>query len=428
MKKQAFGGNKILFFLFGIGFAIKLNIVGSISLSELFLIVAAPFYVFKINWKDKELFTVLTLYASLFLFQLISELVVENSFVSAVKGLAITVVSFLHFSFLYRYLRKDLSLLPVLVISLAFSQLITGPEEILKGAQFSVEDLTENIGSKLLKFYLAPIIINILLFFSLATRWRKFAFVLLAVGIVFILLGARSSGLILFLTGLIALAIEISPRWFTSWNLLKGFSVIALIGYSLYCLYASLVLTGKIDTGNSAQLLRCDNPYNPFELVLRGRAETWVGWQAFMDRFFFGHGAWAHDYSGYYLRMLSKVQQLNGTSVIVGEDTYLIPAHSVIVGIGTSNGFFAFLAMAILICFFVKRGLTSLSKIPSKYRIVFLSFLSSLMWNAMFSPAAHFRQTLPIYCAGIFVLYRIYAKRKKIRALVQALIDERKTE
>jgi len=406
MKVGEFGFNKILFLLFGIGFALKINLVGSISISELFLIATAPFFLLRINWRDREMFTIACIYGALFISQLVSEIVVGNSLSNSMKGLAITVVSFLYFIFLYRYLRRDLSLLSLLVLSLAIAQIASGTEDILKGEALTEIDFTESIGSKLLKFYIAPIMIDVLLFLSIITRWGMFAYVYVFVGLVFIVLGARSSGLIMFLAGVVTLVIEAWPKLLRKANLLRGMAVIAMGGYLIYCIYATMVINGVIQTGNSKQLLICDNPYNPFELLLRGRTEVWVGWQAFMDKFFFGHGAWAHDTTGKYLHMMGKLKH----AVAVDKSATLIPSHSVLVGSGMMNGIFAFIAMLSLLFFFVKRGFCSWTRIPQRYRLVFVSFLFSMMWDSLFSPQSHLRLTLPIYFASIFVLYRKFAR------------------
>jgi len=405
---------KIIIFLFGLGFAIKFNIVGSISLSELFLICASPIYLPRINWQTREMSTILSLYVSLFLFQLISELIVGNTLPSAMKGLAITVVSFLHFSFLFRYLCKDLSLLPILLFSLAVSQFIMGPDSILEGEQVTISDLTERVGSVLLKFYIAPIVINILLALSIIVKWRKFVYVIIFLSVVFVALGVRSSGLVLFITGFVSLLVDEKPKMFTKNNILKGSLITIILVYTAYCIYVSLVLSGKIETGNSNQLLRCEQPYNPIELLLRGRAEVWVGWKAFMDSFFFGHGAWAYDRTGTYLNLLLKTQHVSEYVGKMGDEMYLIPSHSVIIGAGMMNGVFAFVSMLLLIFFFIKRAIFAILKVPYRYRIVLLSFLFSLAWNAVFSPMSHFRLTLPLYCVGIYIFHRKFVKKRKI--------------
>lgn len=80
--------------------------------------------------------------------------------------------------------------------------------------------------------------------------------------------------------------------------------LLLLAGYGFYVYYVNRVIAGEITSGNSQQLLVCKNPYNPLELLMAGRSEVWVGWQAFMDKFWLGHGAWPYDTTGHYQRLM----------------------------------------------------------------------------------------------------------------------------
>ena len=111
--------NSLLLFLFELGFGIKFHIIGEISLSELFLLAYVPLFVLpKVNWKSSQALRQLTwAYLALFVFQAISEYMVGNILSNALRGLAITVVSYLHFMFLVYLLIRQKSLIFVLVLS-----------------------------------------------------------------------------------------------------------------------------------------------------------------------------------------------------------------------------------------------------------------------------------------------------------------------
>lgn len=412
---------KILILLFELGFALKFNIVGTISISELFLICAAPFYLPTIKWKEKDLFTILVLYVALFCAQLISEVIVGNSMGNMMKGLAVTVVSFLHFAFLFKFLKKDKSLITFIVLSIVISQLIVGPEDFIRERELSLEDVAMGTGAALLKFYIAPLLINVMLLFSIIFKRNIFPMLLILMGLVFVILGARSAGMLSFLTGVVAMLAEFKPKLFSRRNLPKTIGIIALCSYILYVIYVSVSLNGAIASGNTKQLLVCNNPYNPLELLIRGRAETWVGWRAFQDKFLFGHGAWAYDYTGHYRQMMQELH--SSTQGGITETDYLVPSHSLIIGTGVANGLLAFLLIIALIGYFFKSGIFSIGKVEKKYRLVFIYSLLILVWDAMFSPISHFRQTIPLYCAMIFIL-----QRRKKRRIEQNLTPCPKTE
>ena len=146
----------------------------------------------------------------------------------------------------------------------------------------------------------------------------------------------------------------------------------------------------------------CDNPYNPIELLIRGRSEFFVGLVAFSDAPLFGHGAWAVDNSRVYANM---IVELHGKDVIPFlEKEFWIPAHSVLVGHGVWNGFFALLVSFCLFIFLVKRGIKTLANVDLKFQFILVSCITDLIWNYLFSPLGHFREGLPFAFAIIMAL------------------------
>ena len=167
----------------------------------------------------------------------------------------------------------------------------------------------------------------------------------------------------------------------------------------------SQVLSGNITSGNSWQIFLCKNPYNPLELLLVGRSEAWVGWQAFMDKFWFGHGAWAYDSTGRYQRMMlemhDELQTMTRSQMSLH---YLIPSHSVLIGSGMKNGIFAFLAMAIIIVYFTWKGMASFIKCDERNKLILIYTTLEMSTMALFSPQSHFRLTMSVAFAIIFIL------------------------
>lgn len=403
----------LLIFLFELGWGIKFNIVGEISISELFLLVYTPFIIAKIRWrKTKELKTITLAYSVLLAAQIFSEVLVSNGLSSSLKGLAITVVSYLHFIFLFYYLTKDKRLILVIILSQIAMKLFFG----ISLEEQSAEDIWAGEAATYLKFYIAPLTILIFLAISVIYKNRNFPILFSLLGIVFILLGARSSGGMALFAGMVAYLMEHKQLIPNKRALVVTFVLLLLAGYAFYVYYVNRVLEGEITSGNSQQLLLCKNPYNPLELLMAGRGEVWVGWQAFMDRFWFGHGAWAYDITGHYQRLMYTLSD-NILALTKDKVSYhfLIPSHSVVVGCGMMNGIFAFLSIIYIIFYFLKRGFITLGFCERKYLLVLAYYEYNLFWNALFSPQSHFRQTLPIAFAIILSLY-LSSKNKKALA------------
>lgn len=397
-----FDSKTIILLLFELGFGIKFHIIGEISLSELFLLAYVPLFVLpKVNWKSaKELRQLTWAYLALFVFQVISEYMVGNVLSNALRGLAITVVSYLHFMFLAYLLVRQKSLILMLVLSQIAMMLFFGTSF----EEQSVEDILEGEAAVYLKFYLAPLTILVFLFASIIFyRHKNLTLLFSALGCLFILFGARNSGGMALAAGLITYMLEHRAFIRNRKRLWLSFAIACALGYGFYVYYVNQVLSGVITSGNSRQLFLCENPYNPLELLMAGRSEMWVGWQAFMDKFWFGHGAWPYDPSGKYQRMMYAMH--DEMRKLPLDTNYLIPSHSVLVGCGMMNGIFAFLAMAYIVFFFLKRGVLSFVRCEKAYKLVLVYYVFNLLWTTLFSPQSHFRLLMPIAFAIIFVIH-----------------------
>lgn len=395
--------NLILIFLFELGFNIKFNIVGVISISELFLFITVPFIIAKINWKvAKELKYITIAYLVLLGVQIFSEIIVQNDLSSSLKGLAVTVVSYLHFLFLLYYLTKDKRIILAIFISQIAGKLFFRSSTF---DEISMQDTLAGEEAVYLKFYLSFVLIYIFLVWAIVFKNKYNAIAFSLLGIVFIVLGARSNGMIVFLAGLITYLMEHRTLVLNRRLLIGGILVVAIISYASYAFYVNQVLAGEITSGNSRQLLLCKNPYNPLELLMAGRSEMWVGWQAFMDKFWFGHGSWAYDTTGKYRMMMYEMQGENMPITVYANSRFLIPSHSVLIGYAMANGVSALFTLVIITFRFLRMGIMSFRKCDSRYLIVLSYLVIDLFWNILFSPTSHLRLSIPINFAVIFILY-----------------------
>jgi hypothetical protein len=412
--------NKIIILLLEIGFGISFNLVGAISVSEIVLIITAFWYIKReLYTRYKVLRPISYLYIGLLLSQVVSEMLIGNEFSNAIKGFAITIMSYLHFIFLFSFFVKDRKLIIYVIIGFLAKRFIFGSE-----FEGDVSEVLEGEGATFLKFYLAPVIGNIVLLLSIYVNKKDVAITCLAIGIGFIILGARSGGLSLFLTGLISYMILFLKL---KLNKVQIFSIVffaCIFGYGLYYIYAQNILDGKITAGNSQQLKEADNPYNPINLLMVGRTEAFVGWVAFMDKPFFGHGAWANDKTEKYRVLVSdlKKEEYNRAKAAQGID--IIPSHSIIIGAGMQNGILAFIFMLSILIFCLKKGIRSIDR-SDPYVLILVSFLISEVWVALFSPNSHFRLTLPLYFAFFLASFIVNEKKKRLTEML-LIIKEKK--
>lgn len=351
-------------------------------------------------------------YSALLGFQILSEFMVGNNLSSALKGIAITVVSYLHFMFLIYYLARLKLLILVLVVAQMARAVVFGTDI----EEQSIEDVMSGEGATYLKFYISPIVISFSLAMSMIFKYKNFALLHSLLGIVLIVLGSRSSGGIALATGLVTYMFEHRVLTYNKKFIVMSLVLGCMIGYAFYVYYVNRVLYGEITSGNSRQVFLCSNPYNPLELLMAGRSEVWIGWQAFMDNFWFGHGAWAYDSTGRYQRMMIALHgELSTFTRSQVSYHFLIPSHSVLIGSGMMNGVFAFLSMGVIVVYFLRKGVLSFIHCDDRYKLVLVNSVISLFWTALFSPQSHFRLTMPVALI-IFVLSASVENIKTVEA------------
>ena len=423
----------LLLILFELGFGLKVELVGSMSLSEIFVFCYTLFYLFREPMLEEKSFKRLIFgYLLLIGAQCTSEAMVGSSTTSSLKGIAITVISFCHLYFLINAFKSSRHMLPWAFIGMLIRPMIMGTD-----FDGNTIDALNGMNVAYLKFVIAPLILNLLMLFCYFRDNIRTSLLLLAVGSFFLLLGARSWGGVAFLSGIISIVITAFKRirFRYIFVLLCAASAIT---FNSYTYYVDRVLKGKISGGNSGQILRADNPYNPINLLKVGRTETFIGTIAFLDAPLWGHGAWKKDsdYGFKYTKMKSYYQNLN--EKVYEDDVDLVPCHSILVGFGCYNGIFAFIAGGLLLGAFFYMGLHNIF-VTRRYIIISTYFLIIFAWHSLFSPQSNFRLTHPLYMAFFYVIFvykskelvikpKVLSRYKVLEAIMRAEEREREFE
>ena len=407
--------NLLIIILYAIGNQFQISLIGQMSISD---VAVLAFYLYlPTNRKmveklteDKNIQTITLLYGILFFIQVIAETMIDNELESAAKSLAVTILSYLKFIFLWLLItRKQGNIWWLLLFTSIASLTFKDHME-----EASLEDMLAGEEMGYLKFFLAPLICDIVLLISLYFKRRILYPLFIGTGIFLIILGARSAGLMLFLTGVVAFFIRskdiINRNTIYSWGIF-----LTVLCYALYVLYVNAVLSGNIVSGNSSdQLKRLDNPYNPISLLFTGRTESTASLKAIADSPWIGWGAWRADPNYKYHRYISK--ELGEKFDVNRTGHHWIPTHSVIFGAGVNNGVFAIIAICAIIFYFIYKGGKSLtSDNPYLYLIIFC--IMELLWNGFFSPTSHFRYSFPEYFVYCLFSYKLYMRNKNFQKL-----------
>lgn len=396
--------DKLLLVLFELCFGIKINLIGVISPSELFLLISSFHYIRKIKPShNKDLSLLTRLYIGLIIIQCITEAVTGNEFNNTAKGIAVNIVSYLHFTFLFFYFQKNRKLIVYAAIGYILKLIIFGmPLE-------DTPSLSDSAFIGFLKFTLVPILTYVFIIIPCVYKRINMSILLCTIGLGLIILGARSGGGIFFISGIINYSLQMKKK--LHFKNLKAISILCgVLLYGTYCFYVQAVTNGEIKSGNTEQLLKAENPYNPINLLMVGRSEVFVGYVAFTDKLLTGWGAWAKDPNMKYHILQSYISNsiYNDANILNDE----IPSHSVLIGSAMMNGIFAFILMLAIFIFTIKRGIYIL-KHGDPYTSVIIILLIDFIWTMCFSPQSAFRYITPIEMAFILCTYLTIKQKKK---------------
>ena len=389
--------SKFLILLYEISIGITFKLIGTMSVGWLFALIYAIIIFPQTRIKKLvEIKQITKIYTLLLIFTILAEIMVGNSYNNIAKSLAVIIISFSSFVFLFSILVRDLSSIVWIYAGIILRMLIFGEE-----SPSSAEEALNGEDAVLLKFYIGPLIIYCLIIISNYIQGKIFSYILIYIGIAFVVAGARSLGLIMFLIGCISWFVIVKRQRASLF--FKRYTVpLLLLSYFIYCVYITHIINGNISAGNNNQILASENPYNPIEIIKYSRSDTWVGVIAWLDAPLWGHGSWAYDTTMKYHVIMAELTGNVFDPNKIGSG--LIPGHSVIIGTGVKNGIFPMVLISILIFFFVKKA-WYLVNVERKYLVVLLYNMIYLIWHSLFSPTGHIRDSFPLFFAIILSLY-----------------------
>ncbi len=409
--------NQIKIFLFSFFMGMRVNLVGQLALSEIFAVLdnlSLKKWIKTIK-EVPDSKKICIAYTLVLLSQMISDVVNGSNTNDLLRGWANVLMAIFLFMFLIRYLNERISLIIFFLFGQIVRLIVFDPIELT--GEMTLDNMP------FFKFKLVPILSNLILVISwYLLKKRKINKLTLTVfliiyGLFCMAFDARSAGLFMILTAIIYFNKHIIKRITLKKVLLYTF-IFGIIFQGLYSIYVSQVLAGNLGGEHSrGSLLRVENPYNPVNLLISGRAETFVAIQAIIDKPVFGHGSWAPDKNGKYTYMLYIMSDSEDKFIAEYKDAgkFIIPSHSVLLGAWVTAGLGGFWAILYIFVLFLKRGISLIGdrKIQnSPYILILIYYLLSGGWIFLFSPITHIRYTLPIILAFIFVQYKLRMKEK----------------
>lgn len=393
--------NRILIFLLFLFSPMIINIGGEVSPSFLFIAFTSPYWIRFVDLKND---TILRKYSLLFIVILLIQLVwfpfSKTDDFTQIKGLLITLSGLMHFLFYYLVFKRKPILIKWAVLGTFISSFIF----------IDVLAITAGGEYGLWKFHTYPHIITGCVLFYLwfcDNKWilKLSPLLFVMIGMLGLFTGSRSAGLVPLMAGLFTLVIItnkniISPKQIATY---ASVSVVTLyIAYAL--VYVPNVLNGKIEGGNTLQLKRTENPYNPINLLMVGRTDAIIPFVAFFDKPLTGWGYMTNDPNKKYHKMLTKMANNNERNRIMDlRSSKYIPGHSIIGYYACSYGVIVFIALLLILYKTWKYVILSIS-VRDKYILYRIYGLISVTWHFFFSPMAHFKWSETSTIAIIVVL------------------------
>ena len=395
---------------------VRINIIGSISITEIFILTQIPrLTIWLKESRLPYLHKISKAFIILIAVQILAEIMVGNSLANSMRGIAVMAFSLLLFLFFLEKLKNDISLIKWIPVGMLLNLLLFGD-------QFGFAAVDE---TSYFKFYTAPAVCYIVCIISLIDNAfiKKYnALFFLAAAAFSFIGGARTIGSILFCTGLLSLIYNIYGTLS-----LKRILPLAIVTICATQIIYSSVYVPKVVAGewgsrqNKEQLARIGNSKNILMMLFSARSDFYISYRAFLDKPLWGHGAWAIDKGLKYTRMQKALFDVSAKKQrhIRRTETHLVPYHSVLIGIAAQNGIFA-LAAFLSVASIAYKVAFKATKQDSPYNAFLFYCIMSSVIIILFSPLAVFKNNVAVLFAAMFALYY-----NKLRDEIQAVDSNR---
>ena len=398
---------------YAIGASYTVSLVGEIYVSELLALAVLPFIrphkIIKSSWMLRK---VLFGYCIILTGLVISDYYNSSEINNYLRGSANIIFAGVNLIFLFIIIINAPNTIITWLVTTVLVKFMLG-EHSLENYTYLIPE--NDFKSKIVP-YLEPSVI--LLGCLLAIKSRRLPGPLFCVsGAVMVIMGARSSGAVLLISGL---ALIMSGRkTLSKRKILVSGVLLGVLGVCAYLYYVDLVLSGNIASGVSHsvnQIRRMENPYNPIELLMLGRSQTFVALEAISERPVFGFGSWAPDIGGKYARLVAEMQ--NSERRLPVYYTPWIPSHSVLFTAWLWAGLLGLCGMLVVVSAVLR---AILDNIRNNHYLspAFYAFSIGFFWHLLFSPFGHVRTSFPITIAvvGVFAMGRVGLPRIRSRRL-----------
>lgn len=396
----------ILPFLLAFFMAFRVNVVGTLPVTELILLALAPYFLLARNWLQVAgVKRILMLGALWLVSQSVSDVMNDIDMESRLKGVANIGFVLLNFS-VYTSLLFDRPkrILPYLVGAVA-----GGCFHAFSGGRMTIEQGWQ--GNEFWDIFVAgwasPLTM-LVSYFLFRKRPTIVVALFLLYGITAVAMGARAHGFVMMVAAGVLHFYAHGSAQRIYFNRTVMFKLIAVGVPALAVVYGAYIhfgLRGDLNEKTRRQLLLVENPYNPIEVVRHGRGAFFVALEAIKDKPVFGHGSKAN----------SPKYRIEGFA------SSEIPTHSVVLGAWTFGGVAGGIFWIYVLAVFVRALLVFLRTPGLTLMPLYASAIVLAFWAVLFSPMGYARFTWPVDMAlCIVVAHRAGMQAKLTKRLMHA--------
>lgn len=396
----------IYMFTFGFGWAVAVEFQFRIYLAEVIVLALLPFLRWSALFGEyRALPRVLMCLGIWSVAIVISDLYNETSTINTLRALSTPLLASASLVFSLACIHRAPASLLASFVGMALGKIIFG--EPLYGPEWAERAIDASALLELNYFktriepFATPLLLVLLGWFGRKNP-RRIILPTCLIGLAYILLDARSMGLVFLLaTGAFYLALRGTRLSRTA--LAVGAAILAGVLYVLFIGYVDYTLRENMTSQTGRQLLAVENPYNPIELLRAGRSEWTVMPDAIAERPVMGWGSWAEDTRNRFSFLRAERSGVVYTSLEQFEGVTFIPAHSVIGSAWMWSGLLGFVALVWLGVVLVRLGIAAASQRTS-YLFLTLFLSASLAWAYFFSPPQSVRIQFPLAMAMLIYL------------------------
>lgn len=396
MKTTKSFKNIILMVLYSATSGVYINLIGRLIFSELIALAVFPFTNFSFLFKKfRSLKYITKCFLLLFFAQIISDVINQSQSIDYMRGLSVIIFSFVSLIFILNQIHKNSRNIILYFIFIFFVKLIFGETGLEEELDLSIIKESRNFFKIRFVGFLNIGLMIISFFLFRINKKKTVPILFFSYGLLCLVLDARSNGLIFLISSSIIFIKNMNIK-ISRARLVMTMLILAPIFYSGYVYYVNKVLNNEIVGFNSSsQISQMSNPYNPFELLYYGRIETVVAASAISKKPFFGHGSWALDRDGKYVRLAEQLANKKYS----GQKRF-IPSHSLLLGAWLYAGLLGFIAI-----FLIFRKLFIIYYQILKYKRIYhlfpiLTVLTiDMVWGVIYSPYGILRITFPVFAA-----------------------------